>query len=42
MKQTSVGPLFLQDHGSPTKFRNVWIKPLDELAHEHEAKVSEQ
>ncbi len=42
MKQTSVGPLFLQDHGSPTKFRNVWIKPLDELANEYEAKVSEQ
>lgn len=36
MKQTSVGPLFLQDHGSPTKFRNVWIKPLDDLAHEYE------
>ena len=29
---TSVGPVFLQDHGSPTRFRNVWIKPLDEKA----------
>jgi len=27
--ETGVGPLFLQDHGSPTKYRNVWIKPLD-------------
>jgi hypothetical protein len=25
---TGSGPLFLQDHGSPTRFRNVWIKPL--------------
>ena len=29
---TSVGPVFLQDHGSPTRFRNVWIKPLDDKA----------
>jgi len=25
---TGEGPLFLQDHGSPTRFRNVWIRPL--------------
>jgi hypothetical protein len=25
---TGRGPLFLQDHGSPTRYRNVWIRPL--------------
>jgi hypothetical protein len=29
LRATGSGPLFLQDHGSPTQFRNVWIKPLD-------------
>lgn len=29
---TQTGPMFLQDHGSPTRFRNVWIKPLDDKA----------
>ena len=26
------GPLFLQDHDNPTRFRNVWVRPLDERA----------
>ena len=25
---TGRGPLFLQDHGSPTRYRNVWVRPL--------------
>jgi len=29
LRTTGSGPLFLQDHGSPVRYRNVWILPLD-------------
>jgi hypothetical protein len=31
-KKTMIGPVFLQDHSNPVKFRNVWVLPLDERA----------
>ena len=33
LQSTGKGPLFLQDHGSPTRYRNVWIRPLPRTSH---------
>lgn len=40
LKATDCGPLYLQDHQSPVKFRSVWLRPLDDRAKVFEAGVN--
>ena len=30
--ETTIGPVFLQDHDSAVRFRNIWVRPLDDKA----------
>jgi hypothetical protein len=34
LKKTDAGPLYLQDHQSPVRYRSVWVRPLDDRSFE--------
>lgn len=36
-KKTMTGPVFLQDHNNAVRFRNVWVRPLDDHGFFYEA-----
>ena len=40
LKRTDSGPLYLQDHQSPVRYRSVWIRPLDSQSHLFEEKTA--
>ena len=33
LKRADSGPLYLQDHQSPVRYRSVWVRPLDDRSH---------